>query len=117
MITRCCAVFSGLRQGTLVELWTSYTVIIKKDEKVLQHKVNEVMKKLEYWLQKNNLMINTGKTVGMSYHTKQSRFPLRPKIAYRNTDISYKSDTKFLGIHITENLKWTTDICILRLHY
>jgi hypothetical protein len=34
---------------------------------------------------------------------------------YRNTDIAYKSDTKFLGIHITENLKWTTHIGILRL--
>jgi len=27
---------------------------------------------------------------------------MRPKITYRNTDIAYKSDTKFLGIHITE---------------
>jgi len=40
---------------------------------------------------------------------------MRPKITYRNTDIAYKSATKFLGIYITENLKWTTDICILRL--
>jgi hypothetical protein len=51
----------------------------------------------------------------MSYHTKQSKFPMRPKITYRNTDIAYKSDTKFLGIHITENLKWTTHIRLLRL--
>jgi len=73
------------------------------------------MKKLEYWIQKNNLMTNIGKTVAISYHTKQSRFPIRPKISYRNTDKAYKSVTKFLGIHITENLKWTTHICILRL--
>ena len=92
-----------------------YTVIIERDENFLHHKVNEVMKKLEYWLQKNNLMINIRKTVAMSYHTKQSRFLMRPKITYRNTDIAYKSATKFLGIYITENLKWTTDICILRL--
>ena len=55
---------------------------------------------------KNNLMINNGKTVAMSYNTKQTRFPVRPKITYRNTDIAYNSDTKFLGIHITEDLKW-----------
>jgi len=73
------------------------------------------MKKLEYWIQKNNLMVNIGRTVAMSYHTKQSRFPMRPKISYRITDIAYKSDTEFLGIHITENLKWTTCICVLRL--
>jgi len=77
-------------------------LIIERDENVLWYKVNEVMKKLEYWFQKNNLMMNTGKTVAISYHTKQSKFPMRPKITYRNTDIAYKSDTKFLGIHITE---------------
>ena len=59
-------------------------------------------------------MINIGKTVVMSYHTKQSRFQMRSKITYRYTDIAYNSDTKFLGIHITENLKWTTHIRILR---
>ena len=90
-------------------------LIIETDENVLQHKVNEVMKKLEYWFQKNDLMINIGKTVTMSYCTKQSKFPMKPKITYRYTDIAYKSVTKFLGIHITENLKWTTHIRILRL--
>ena len=40
---------------------------------------------------------------------------MRTKISYRNTDIAYKSDTKFLVIHITENLQWTTHIHILRL--
>ena len=64
------------------------------------------MKKLEFWFQKNNLMTNTGKTVAISYHTKQSRFLMRPKVTYINTDIAYKSDTKFLGIRITENLKY-----------
>jgi hypothetical protein len=59
-------------------------------------------------------MINIGKTVAMSYHTKQSKFTLRQKITYRNTDIAYKSDTQFLGIHITVNLKWTTHIRLLR---
>jgi len=54
-------------------------------------------------------MINTGKTVEMSYHTMQSKLPMRPKMT------AYKSDTKFLGIHITENLKWTTHIHILKL--
>jgi len=73
------------------------------------------MNKLEYWFQNNNLVIKIGKTLAMSYHTKQSRFLMRTKITYRNTDIAYKSDTKFLGIHIAENLKWTTYICILRL--
>jgi len=70
-------------------------LINKRDENVLQYKVNEAMK-LEFWFQKNN-------------------FPMRPKITYRNTDIAYKPVTKFLGVHTKENLKWTTHIHILRL--
>lgn len=31
-------------------------LIMERDEDILQHKVNEFMKKLKYWLQKNNLM-------------------------------------------------------------
>jgi len=89
-------------------------LIIERDEKVLQHKVNVVMKKLECWFQNNNLMINIEKTIAMSYHTTQNKFPIRPKIAYKNTDIVYKSNTKFLGIYIAENLKWTPHLNILR---
>ena len=92
-----------------------YSNCRKRDEKLLQHKVNEFIKKLEYWFRKNYLMINNGKTVAISYYTKQSRFLMRPKINYGNTDIADKSDSQFLGIHITENLKWATHIHILRL--
>ena len=49
--------------------------ITERDENVLQHKVNEVMKKLEYWLKKN-LMIKHWKNRAMSFHTKQNRFPI-----------------------------------------
>jgi len=65
-------------------------LIIERDEDVLQHKVNEFMKKSEYWLQKNNLMINVGKRVAMSFHKKQNRFPIRPKIIFINMVIAYK---------------------------
>jgi hypothetical protein len=60
-------------------------------------------------------MMNIGKTVAVSNHTKQSRFLMRPKITYGNTDIAYKPDAKFFGIRFIENLKWTTHIRILRL--
>jgi hypothetical protein len=46
---------------------------------------NEVMKKLEYWIKKSNLMINFGKTVAISHHTKISD---ETKISNRNTDIA-----------------------------
>jgi len=30
-------------------------------------------------------------------------------------DIAYKSETKFLGVYITENLKWKAHVCSLSL--
>jgi hypothetical protein len=64
------------------------------------------MKELEIWFQKNNFIINTEKTFAMSFHLKQLRVPLRPKIVFKNTEIAYQSELRFLGIHMTENLKW-----------
>jgi hypothetical protein len=59
-------------------------------------------------------MISTEKTTAMSYHTTQNKVPMRPKITYKNKKITYKLNTKFLGIYITENLKWTTHLNTLR---
>jgi len=55
-------------------------------------------------------MINVGKTVTMSLHSKQNRFPIQPKITFRNMDIAYNSESKLLGIHITENTKWNAHV-------
>ena len=85
-----------------------------RDEKELQHKVNEVMKKLENWFQENNLMINIEKTIAMSYHTVQNRFPVKPQIIYKSERLVYKSNTKFLGIYIEETLRWITHLNTLR---
>jgi hypothetical protein len=50
-------------------------------------------------------MISVGKTAAISFYTNQNRFPIRPRITFRNMDIAYKSESKFLGIHNTENFK------------
>jgi hypothetical protein len=51
-------------------------------------------------------MINTEKTFAMSFHLKQLRVPLRPKIVFKNAEIAYQSELRFLGNNTTENLKW-----------
>ena len=89
-------------------------LLIGKDEKDLQHKVNVVMEKMEKWFQINNLMINIEKTIAMSFHTVQSRIPVKPQIMYNGREVTYKSSIKFLGIHIEETLRWVTHIHTLR---
>jgi hypothetical protein len=49
--------------------------ITGKDEFDIQYKIIKVMKELEIWFQKNNLIINTEKTFAMSFRSKQLRVP------------------------------------------
>jgi hypothetical protein len=60
------------------------------------------MGELEIWFYENDLMINTGKTIVMSFHTKQKRYTLRPQVTFKNMEIAYKSELKFLGIYILQ---------------
>jgi hypothetical protein len=80
-------------------------LVTKKDESALHHKIKNVMMELESWFYKNNLLINTEKTIAVSFHTKQHRNSLKPKATFNKMDIGYKSELKYLGIYITENLK------------
>jgi hypothetical protein len=57
------------------------------------------MKGLEIWFQKNNLIINTEKTIAMT-------FSLRWQITFKNIKNTYQSELRFLEIYITENLIW-----------
>jgi hypothetical protein len=33
------------------------------------------------------------------------KIPSRPKVIFKNLEIAYKSELRFLGLYITENLK------------
>jgi hypothetical protein len=48
--------------------------------------------------------------VAISFHTWQNKGPLKPQIKFDGVDIAYKLGTKFLGIHINENMKWDGNI-------
>jgi hypothetical protein len=63
---------------------------------------------------KNNLIINTKKTSAMSFHSKQWRDSLRPQIVFKNIEIVYQSEWRFLGIHMTETLKWCAHAWVLK---
>jgi hypothetical protein len=63
-------------QGAKLVLFADNTSLLTtgKDECVLQHKVTKVVTEVETRFQKNNLIINTGKTIAMSFHSKQIDF-------------------------------------------
>jgi len=56
-------------------------LITDTDVGALQNKVDQVIIDLETWFQRNNLIINVGKTVVMLFHSRQKKkCPKRPQV-------------------------------------
>jgi hypothetical protein len=84
----------------------SNILVTDNDKENLQAKPSSVMKQLEAWFLNNDLIVNTTKTVTMSFQLCQSKPPykLNIQVLLQNTEITYMSEVKFLGMYIMENL-------------
>jgi hypothetical protein len=71
------------------------------------------MKELQTWFTWN-LVVNAGKTLAISFHTMQNKKSVLPHVIFEGTDIPYNNVTKFLGIHINENIKCKNHIKYLK---
>jgi len=83
--------------------------IIDKNIDAVQASLNRVIKQFENWLSNNSLIYNTDKTKAMLLHLNRTCNLVMRKIFFKNVDISYTSEVKFLGINIS-NLKWNMHI-------
>ena len=72
-------------------------LVIDRNKEALQTKLSLVMKQLEIWFLKNDLIINTTKTVAMSFHLCCSKPPFKPRILLRNKEIDYMPQAKFFS--------------------
>jgi hypothetical protein len=50
-------------------------------------------------------VINTEKTVAVSFHIGQGKRFLKPQITFNEMDTEYKYETNLLVLHMTENIK------------
>jgi hypothetical protein len=80
-------------------------LVTDNDKENLQAKLSSVMEQLEARFLNNDLIVNTTKTVAMSFHLCQSKPPYKPNIL-QNAEITCVPEVKFLGMYITENLSW-----------
>jgi hypothetical protein len=98
-----------------VILFTDDTNILIQadDENVIQQKINRRMDILYNRFYTNGLLISTEKSIAMSFHSSQNKNPVKLQIRFNNTDINYSPEIKFLGIHLTESLKWEAHIRVL----
>ena len=72
-------------QGVNFVLYADDTniLVVDKEEEALQHKVTLVMRQLELWFDKNDLIVNIDKTCAISFHPHQIVIPLDPALHLR----------------------------------
>ena len=58
----------------------------------------------------NSLIVNAVKTLAISFHATQNKMPVLPRVTLEDREIPYNTETKFLGVYLNENVKWTTHI-------
>jgi hypothetical protein len=88
-------------------------LISDSDARELQIKTDRVITELETWLNRKDLVINTGKTGVMSFHNGQPHLLLKPLVTFNKVTVAYTSEMKFLGIRITDTLKWHSHFQLL----
>jgi hypothetical protein len=85
-------------------------LISGENQITVQSRLNNAMLDIQRWFTINNLIINAGKTLAVSFHTTQNKKPILPRVQFEGRDVPYKSDIKFLGVFINENMKWSNHI-------
>lgn len=66
----------------------------------------EEVRHLVDWCKKNNLLLNIDKTKEIMVDFWRSR-PSHTPLHINDTAVEDVSSTRFLGVHITDNLNWT----------
>jgi hypothetical protein len=89
-------------------------LITGKNLNALQENVNNSIMAAQTWFSTNNLIINTDKTFTMSFNNYQKVNPIVPNILFNHKKLPNSVATKFLGIHINENLKWNYQLDIVK---
>jgi len=78
--------------------------------RMLNETIKEVIQQLSSWFRLNKLVTNPDKTIVIAFHAWQNKSNLKPEIVFQDIDIKYKNETKFLGLHLTEDVKWDVHI-------
>jgi hypothetical protein len=103
-----------LRKLKWFYLWMALTYYSWNRLNILHHKSKAIMKKNTGF--KKKLFYNKCKEDCCNVNAQQNRSPTWPTVAFRNINIHYKLESRFMGIIITENLKLNAHVCSLSLN-
>jgi hypothetical protein len=76
-------------------------LIIDKNIDAVQAGLNRVIQHFETCLSNNSLIVNTDETKAMLFLLNKTCNLVMPKILFKNVDISYTCELKFLGVNIS----------------
>ena len=88
-------------------------LISDSDERLLQTKIDRVVAELETCFNRNDLVINAGKTRVMLFHNRQKHVLVNALETFNNMNVDYTAEIKSLGIQIMDTLKWHCHIQLL----
>jgi hypothetical protein len=92
-------------------LFADNLFVTGENKTILQQRINRTKNTLQLLFHSNNLTTSIKKTTA---HTWQKKIPLKPRITFDSTALACKSETKFMDIHINENITWDVHIKYLR---
>jgi hypothetical protein len=70
---------------------------------------------MDGWFNANSLVLNTEKTIAMTLRTRQEGDLMKLQFKFGKTEIDYRSETKLLGIHVSEHIYWNSHLALLSL--
>ncbi|KAI2655641.1 hypothetical protein H4Q32_024234 [Labeo rohita] len=114
----CTAKFSSNHIIKFADDTTVVGLISNNDETHYREEVAQLAK----WCGANNLSLNVGKTKEVVMDFRRN-YVDHPPLTIDSSTVERVSSTKFLGVHITEDLTWTTNVMSLnnkgqqRLHF
>jgi hypothetical protein len=82
--------------GANLVIFADYINVLITDSNVgsLQNKIGRVTPELETWFNRNNLIINAGKTGVMSFHNRQTNFLVKPQVTFNKINLDYTAEMK-----------------------
>ena len=96
-----------------VDLYADDTTLyeIGFDKDILENNLQHALNLLNSWCLENGMIINIDKTKLMLISSRQKRQNMKDTnltLAYENVDLRVTSCEKVLGVHIDDNLTWTS---------
>jgi hypothetical protein len=98
--------------GIKLTLFVDYTSILitGKDMQDLTLNLDRTIRSILPWFENNRLIVNKDKSLALGFHDKLNKHIVFPDIILKDRQITYVSETKFLGVWLGHNLNWDLQV-------